>query len=432
MASVAVRRSWAISNCVLHLDAQAGACVDGGTTPCADGETVQQWNDISGAGHHATQATEGKRPTYRATELNGLPAIVFTGANDMATDSLLDATYNTAVTLFYIGEMTGTGQRWAVGESGGELALAEDGEWQRFDHGGLGSPTYVFRGAQTANGNIRCVGLSYDGTTLRTIINGHLIKTARTGDLGAAGALTIGNRPDLTARWVGVIGEVQLWNTGATDAQMLGTCRGMLARWGLAVPATRKIIVYTGDSQTSFTGTDGMWPQVIAASMGHANQSHTIVAQGGVSLAYINEVAAGWLDPVYDATAALNVNLIWAGTNDLAGGVAAATVYGRLETYCNARRAAGWDKVIVFTALPRSAEGDDAGHEALRAAFNALVRANYASIADGMVDVAADERIGGAGDELDTTYYNADRVHLNTTGQAVIAELAQPVLAALL
>ena len=209
---------------------------------------------------------------------------------------------------------------------------------------------------------------------------------------------------------------------------MRATCAAMLARWGAAAPTTRKVIAYVGDSQTYYAGEGGRWPQVIASAIGHVNQSHTIVATGGASLAFIGSIAAAWVDPVYDATATLNVNLIWAGTNDLAGGETGAAVWASLQSYCNARRAAGWDKIIVLTALPRSAVGDNAGHEALRQAFNTLVRTNYASIADGLADVAADSRIGDDGDELDTTYYDADRVHLNTAGHAVVAGIVQPIL----
>jgi len=54
---------------------------DAGSTLCVDGDTVQQWNDLSGTGNNATQATSGRRPTYHTNKLNGLPSITFTRSN---------------------------------------------------------------------------------------------------------------------------------------------------------------------------------------------------------------------------------------------------------------------------------------------------------------------------------------------------------------
>lgn len=64
-------------------DAGAGVYSDAGTTPAPDAGAVQQWNDLSGNGHHVSQATAGARPTYRAAveSLNGLPGVEFDGGD---------------------------------------------------------------------------------------------------------------------------------------------------------------------------------------------------------------------------------------------------------------------------------------------------------------------------------------------------------------
>jgi hypothetical protein len=48
----------------------------------ADGSTLAQWNDSSGNGRTATQATVGMRPQYQAGGLNGRPAVAFDGTDD--------------------------------------------------------------------------------------------------------------------------------------------------------------------------------------------------------------------------------------------------------------------------------------------------------------------------------------------------------------
>lgn len=51
------------------------------------------------------------------------------------------------------------------------------------------------------------------------------------------------------------------------------------------------------------------------------------------------------------------------------------------------------------------------------------------TFADALADVAADTRIGDAGDELNTTYYHlTDRVHLNNAGYAVVAPIVKAAI----
>lgn len=42
-----------------------------------NGATVSQWNDLSGNGRHATQATASLQPTYTASAINSKPALAF-------------------------------------------------------------------------------------------------------------------------------------------------------------------------------------------------------------------------------------------------------------------------------------------------------------------------------------------------------------------
>ena len=42
---------------------------------------VQQWNDLSGNNHHASNATESQRPAYITSAMNGKPVLRFTEAS---------------------------------------------------------------------------------------------------------------------------------------------------------------------------------------------------------------------------------------------------------------------------------------------------------------------------------------------------------------
>jgi lysophospholipase L1-like esterase len=128
-----------------------------------------------------------------------------------------------------------------------------------------------------------------------------------------------------------------------------------------------------------------------------------------------------------------NVCGLWGGTNDMVsvgGNQSAATALARVYGYADDLRARGF-AAVGLTMLPRSDAAAPADFEVKRAAFHADVRRNWASHFAALVDVAADSRIGDAGDELDPAYYDADRVHLNGAGLAIVADLVQPTLALL-
>jgi lysophospholipase L1-like esterase len=158
---------------------------------------------------------------------------------------------------------------------------------------------------------------------------------------------------------------------------------------------------------------------------------------------YSNTATASFKLPAMTAAAASNlarigdrrgIVVIWGGTNDMALNPLAtpAQTYANLQAYVAAARLVpGVDKVIVLTALPRTS-GDNGNFETDRQAFNTLVRNGWASFADALVDVGNDANIGQAGDNLDTTYYDGDAVHLNNTGYGVVGAAVAAAVASFL
>lgn len=149
-------------------------------------------------------------------------------------------------------------------------------------------------------------------------------------------------------------------------------------------------------------------------------------AVGGYVISNVVADSTTHIEPFY-VTGQNMILLPWVGTNDLNAGTAVTMVESDYETYCAARKSEGWI-VGAYTILPRSQTGFPAGFEADRQAFNTWLRANYTTFSTVLIDVAADSRIGDAGDELNTTYYNADRVHLVEGGNEVVAEVVYNAL----
>ena len=149
-----------------------------------------------------------------------------------------------------------------------------------------------------------------------------------------------------------------------------------------------------------------------------------VSSSGNAKIADMIAEAPLEVDAHYDPSADLDVCLVQAGGGDFRLGSSAASVYAALQDYCRARRAAGF-RVLVLTVLPSDRPET---FEATRLAYDAMLRQGWPKFADGLVDVAADQRIGDTGDEYDGQFYLDDELHLTDAGYAVMASVAAPVL----
>lgn len=177
--------------------------------------------------------------------------------------------------------------------------------------------------------------------------------------------------------------------------------------------ANQSIIYCDGDSITvGYPGLPNPYPTLLSPV-----GAPWFIINGGVTgrtLATMYADGASAVDPDYSA-GQRNIDVIWGGTNDfVVNGSTPAAVYAILQEYCAARRAVGW-KVIVVTMISRyfpggnpvSGESIDADKDA----YNALIRANWSTFADGLADVAANPNLGADGAYANLTYFQADQVH---------------------
>jgi len=124
-----------------------------------------------------------------------------------------------------------------------------------------------------------------------------------------------------------------------------------------------------------------------------------------------------------------NILFVWIGTNDLIGASGPirtpVQVYNDAISYAQARHAAGWNKVVMLTAMDR-------GSVATFATFNTTLKANTTDF-DAVLDVAADSALiwrpgfGGntaALSQPDYSYFSSDNIHLNNNGYRKISSYA--------
>ena len=194
-------------------------------------------------------------------------------------------------------------------------------------------------------------------------------------------------------------------------------------------PVTAQVVCHgdsltRGENASSGLGTalGTTYPAVLARTLGPAWRV-TNVGTGGWTFNLLTGEAPRKVDPLFDPHLTQNVLIIFGGTNDLGGShESAEKAYGKLTAYCRARKAAHPWRILVVTppvaAYPRVYPVD---FDAQMVQYGALIRRNWHSFADGIVDVQADPRLGAPGAEHNPVYFNShDFTHLTDVGYAIV------------
>lgn len=414
-----------ISGLKLWLDASSGVTSDG-STPAVDGNTVQQWNDRSSGGYNATQATAGSRPTYKTNIMNSQSVLRFAGAQNMVTASFLDASFNHSFTFFIVKDRPYGALKVSTGINHFVWFSSINGNSPLVNMGNLTPSSLSITPAGTSTtANPFIQTFRYDGATATTRFNGLSKSTSTTGNLGFSGSLTIGSLSDPSFYYDGDIAEIIIYNTVLDDTQIGQVESYLMTKYGIVsnMPSTTiPLFVFDGDSLTAGNGSTGglNYPAQTQTQLGITG-TYQNFGVGGQTVASMNSDAVTQIDQEYSSSRTTNIISSWGGVNDLAasGYVDAPTTYNRIVAYAQARRSAGF-KVIVSTILPQSATGP-VDYETSRQTVNNLVRSNWTTFADGISDIASDSVVGQAGAELNSTYYQSDKIHMTNVGYGIAA-----------
>jgi lysophospholipase L1-like esterase len=172
-------------------------------------------------------------------------------------------------------------------------------------------------------------------------------------------------------------------------------------------------LVLEGDSLTaSATGGGTAYPIHLSSKL-----ETTLMTNKATASESLVDITAQAADMDLSYKAGFNsVLAVWGGTNDLTlvTDPDGPTIYARYRDYCLARKAVGW-KILAFTLTPRT--GLIASKQTALDYFNTQVRANWATFADAIYDVAA---VANFADPSNVTYY-ADGLHQTDAGREIIA-----------
>ncbi len=124
-----------------------------------------------------------------------------------------------------------------------------------------------------------------------------------------------------------------------------------------------------------------------------------------------------------------DILVFWEHTNDLTGTLGNRTPSQALQDakdYVTLAHNAGLI-VISLNVIPRL---NTSFSDATRLAFNALIDADNSWL-DGYINICAEPEFDENADRLNTTYYNADKVHLKDAGYAIVGSVVSAALATL-
>ena len=310
--------------------------------------------------------------------------------------------------------------------------LADDtlqfGLWPSFVNGPsfravFGSLQLAPNGIRVADGNPHVLAATYDGTTMVGYLDG--VPVAST--TGAINPITLtglglGNVQN-TYMYNGKVGYASLYDVAhpaATVAANSAILKACMASLGVTIPAWRNWVMFEGDSITAGAAGTPFGYTAQTAITPYPQGIITAIPASNIANLVSREAADNAL---LQQSPTRNVLIVLIGANDMGDAGGASAFVANVKSYCLAMRAAGWSKIVVLTVLPRTFSG----FNDWRNSVNALIVAD-SSFYDALVRLDLDPVIGCDACAANTTYYNADGLHPNTTGENVIAADLVPVL----
>lgn len=374
----------------------------------ANGDNVTQWSDRSGNSRHATAASN--YPTF-ATNVNGTkPAIAFNGTNQGFT--LARTGIGTAYTISGIVNSNVNALRvWWQNSINPYLAVNSNNR-PNFNYG-------VTLNTQNTNLWVDWLPITIraNGTTGELFVG----KTRSASGTITSSPLRVAGLGNLASFfWGGWMQEILAYESALSNSDLEALIDYMLQQSQLS---DKVVVTCDGDSLTEGFGGATPWPTYLSSSIGTnwqvlnvgvVGQSIVDTSGAGNAAGYLNSNASTEVWQHGTRVGGKNVVVAWAGTNDLYYGRTGSQAESDFGTYCTNARNAGAFVIAINMIARRNDLG--AWSDAEQAAFNSAFASNSSTYSDAQVDAASI-----LNDENNTTYYQADRVHLNNAGNALLA-----------
>jgi len=148
---------------------------------------------------------------------------------------------------------------------------------------------------------------------------------------------------------------------------------------------------------------------------------------GGQTTSQMSSDAVTQIDTLIDIKKK-NILVAWEIGNDIYFNGNVTTACNNFKSYCDARRAAGWQKIIVINCTPRG-QSTSFGDTSIQfnqklVDANSWLSSNYQTFADNLIDLASDVRFQG----YSLSVYNSDLIHFNSNGYSIVADKVKAIL----
>ena len=432
--------------------------MDPALTELPDGAPVASWPDGSDEGHVAGNAIDSEWPSYRRGVLkDGTVNVVRFGGHQGLLSTPIDLTATDKFTVYVVASAGFPGAASTFCESGpsgasGGVGTVGLGRWTDgrirgavWGTDGRGATAWDSDLVADAETELKIMALRVD-LSFRVHDTYVHVDGAQRGRIGAMSTTndgSLGNEPlHLGARNVGgalsqsLVGDMArllVFDHRHDPATMNEVGAYLADAYGLTWQPITANIVFEGDSITEGGNSyfADSWPsQLMSRLSGNYYWSNPSVS--GQTISQMDADKETQITPYFAPEFPRNVMTLLAGANDM---VAAgdfqppAKTLRRYFKLADYHRNQGWT-VIGFTLLPAHPDAPP-DYAEQRETFNAGVRADWEGHFDALVDLEADPRIGPAGAEKDAAYFDADFIHPNAAGLAIIADLVQPAFEAL-
>lgn len=436
-----------VSGYVADFDSRYGV-TDDGTGLCS------QWNERWGNGMSFTQATQAKRPAITINAWGATTAITGNGTSTALTGNTAAKSIirNTgAYTVYLLFRPThsisnGYVLNTSINSAGGTTrSIVGSGNTAAQMYGGgrigdtgvagvvigprAGLP-YIYPFTAIVD-HANAAGYLYRNNVL-VAQNSALLTSGSIPDTSSALAALLSN-VDGTGGWFGGdLVRMVVCNGAHTEQQRASTWAGIMSEYpGQSLPFkdhTPSLLVQMhGDSLTQGSAMPIRTPDLplrVWQQLGYTNDKLVInLGRSGATAANSNTDRPNFVDilPASSGTKVVYVLLI--GINDIAAGTTGATVYNTIKTGFQAAQVAR-PGIKVLICTPIACGSITSGQQAELVNLRDLILSNAVSDgADGVRDLGGLSQFLTSNQALanDTTYYLADKLHLNDTGNQIIA-----------
>lgn len=220
-------------------------------TGLSDGDPIAVWEDQSGLGNDAFEATVGEQPYYRTNRLNGLPIVDFTVPGSIILDIPINLLH--PYTIFYVAQ-----QDPGTGAANHRIIQSTSTNWLMGPYGGFWQ-WYTGTGFAPAGPVAPNTGWIIHSVRADTPSGTHFVwdlETATAPFSGtyasplAVGQLNLGNLGTAYEPANSEIAEVIIYNVELSDADRDAVVDYLRVKWGGLAPPVPNTVTVTGDVAT--------------------------------------------------------------------------------------------------------------------------------------------------------------------------------------